>query len=300
MGIALIVIFCYISTFSTDWSFTSSASPFKPEKDITILVVGDLMLDRNVRNKINTLGFDAFFAGVKTLISDADIAVANLEGPFTPFPSKTASLKNKELTFTFDPALAPQLAGLGFDILGLANNHTLNFGRQGLAMTREYIRNAGMWYYGEPDNRDELSVVIEKNGVKVGFVGFHEFSYINYDKVFAEIARLRPDVDILIVTPHWGPEYIKEPNEKMRKWAHDFIDSGADAVIGAHPHVVGTTEEYNGKMIFYSLGNFVFDQYFSEETMTGLAVRMTIDTKSKGITYDTINIRVDREGPSAY
>ncbi len=95
------------------------------------------MLDRNVRNKIGVIGFDAFFAGVKDLISDADIAVGNLEGPFTPYPSKTASLVDKQLTFTFDPKLAPKLADLGFDILGLANNHTLNFGQEGLNMTRD-------------------------------------------------------------------------------------------------------------------------------------------------------------------
>lgn len=259
------------------------------------------MLDRNVRNKIGEVGFDTFFAGVKDLVENADIAVANLEGPFTKYPSVTATLVSKELRFTFDPALAPKLADLGFDVLGLANNHTLNFGTKGLKETREYLKQAGISYYGEPDNRDELSTVVEKNGIRVGFVGFHEFSYINFDKVIAEIDRIRPDVDVLIVSPHWGVEYQAAPTENMKKWAKLFIDHGADAVIGAHSHVVGDIDEYKGKKIFYSLGNFVFDQYFSEDTMKGLAAQIQVEKSKEGkidLNYVLIPIKIDRKGPS--
>lgn len=284
--------------YASSITFKSPFSPPKENPRVSVLIVGDIMLDRNVRNKIKELGLDAFFAGVRDLISDADIAVGNLEGPFTPHESITASLKNKALQFTFDPALVPELSALGFDIFGLANNHTLNFGVKGLQMTREYIRNVGMLYYGEPNNKEEISVVAEKNGIKVGLIGFHEFSYINFDKVMAEIERLRPEVDVLIVTPHWGPEYESEPNAKMRKWAHEFIDRGADAVIGTHPHVVGAIEDYSGKKIYYSLGNFAFDQYFSEETSTGLYVIMNIEKVKErvGIEYETGIVNIARDG----
>lgn len=265
---------------------------------IKVVMVGDMMLDRNVRNIIDDKGFEKFFEGVKELIQNADLAVGNLEGPFTTYPSITASLVNKALQFTFDPALAPALADLGFDILGLANNHTLNFGKEGLEMTRRYIGSSGMIYYGDPLNKDEISTIITKDGIVLGFVGFHEFNYVNYDKVFNEIARLRPLVDVLIVTPHWGEEYVKSPSLKMVKWAHQFIDSGADAIIGAHPHIVADTEIYNDKQIYYSLGNFAFDQYFSEETMNGLAVIMNIDKIGEkiDINYTNIPVKVDREG----
>ncbi|MDP3962470.1 MAG: CapA family protein [bacterium] len=283
-------------TFKSPSLFTPSFSK------VSILIVGDIMLDRNVRNKINAMGFDAFFAGVRDLISEADIAVGNLEGPFTTYESITASLKNKALQFTFDPALAPELSALGFDILGLANNHTLNFGVKGLNMTREYIRDAGMLYYGDPDNREEISVVAEKNGIKFGLIGFHEFSYINFDNVMAEIERLRPEVDVLIVTPHWGPEYESVPTEKMKTRAHEFIDRGADAVIGTHPHVVGSVEDYHNKKIFYSLGNFAFDQYFSEETSTGLYVIMEVEKRENKIVtnYKTGIVNIDRDGVREY
>ena len=268
------------------------------QTSLKILIVGDMMLDRNVRNLINKKSFDTFFSGVKELVQSVDIAVANLEGAFTPFPSITAGLKSKELQFTFDPALAPAVADLGFDILGLANNHSWNFGREGLEMTRRYIGGAGMLYYGDPNNSTELSTIITKNGITIGFVGFHEFHYVNFDKVFLEIVRLRPIVDVLIVSPHWGIEYDKKPTPKMIQWAHQFIDDGADAVIGAHSHIIGEKEEYKGKMIYYSLGNFAFDQYFSKETMEGLGVVITVDKNlnENDLQYQEVLIKVDREG----
>lgn len=265
---------------------------------IKMLVVGDIMLDRNVRNIINEKGFDEFFKGVKELVSEADVAVGNLEGPFTTAESVTATLVNKALQFTFDPALAPAMADLGFDILGLANNHAYNFGREGLEMTRRYIGSSGMVYYGDPFNKDEISTIITKDGVTIGLVGFHEFYYVNFDKVSNEINRIRPMVDVLIVTPHWGVEYEKEPTGKMKEWAHQWIDLGADVVIGTHTHIVGDSEIYNNKKIYYSLGNFAFDQYFSKATMEGMAVEIYIKKQDEKveIEYATVPIRVDRDG----
>jgi len=267
-------------------------------RTIKLFIVGDLMLDRNVRNIIDKNSFDDFFSGIKDIIKDSDVSVANLEGPFTPYPSITSSLKNKTLQFTFDPSLSVALSELGFDILGLANNHTLNFGYNGLEMTRRYIGSSGMLYYGDPNNKDEISTIIVKNNIKIGFIGFNEFSYSNFDKVFYEISRLRQEVDVLIVNPHWGIEYEKKPTKKQIELAHEFIDIGADAVIGTHSHIVGDTEEYNGKKIFYSLGNFVFDQYFSDDTMKGLGILLSI-SKSKNrinLDYSEIPIIVDNKG----
>lgn len=286
--------------FRHPFSFIYTTPPREKEiPSVSVVVVGDIMLDRNVRNIINKKGFEYFFKGVEELISSADIAVGNLEGPFTPYPSRTASLQSKELVFTFDPELAPKLATLGFDALGLANNHSLNFGHEGLSMTRSYLNQAGILYYGDPQNGEELSTVISRNGVRIAFIGFHEFSYMNLENVYKEIEYLRPLVDIIIVNPHWGLEYKTEPTSHMVEWAHAFIDRGADAVIGAHPHIIASIEEYRGKRIYYSLGNFAFDQYFSEVTMKGLAIRLHIskyDHASTTISYVEIPIRVDREG----
>ncbi|HEY4494757.1 MAG TPA: CapA family protein [Candidatus Paceibacterota bacterium] len=300
IGILVAVLaFLYFLGSSTQSVFTSQDIKKDEIKDLSLLIVGDIMLDRNVRNKINEIGFEEFFKGVSDLISNADLAIGNLEGPFTMYPSLTASLKNKALQFTFDPTLANKLSSLGFDILGLANNHTLNFGLEGLEMTKEYIRNAGMFYYGDPNNSKEISIITEKNGIVIGIIGFHEFSYINSEKIISEIDSIKDKVDVLIVTPHWGIEYKKAPTEKMKKWAYEYIDHGAHIVIGTHPHIVGDTEEYKGRMIFYSLGNFVFDQYFSEDTMNGLAIKLDIEKiyGSTEIKHSTIPIRIDKKGP---
>ncbi len=291
----------YASQLPAEHRFSSPLAIFKSEPDpLIILVVGDIMLDRNVRNKINQIGFDEFFKAVKDLLVAPDVTVGNLEGPFTTYPSKTASLVSKELVFTFDPALAPKMAELGFDILGLANNHTLNFGGEGFVMTKKYITDADMTYYGHPNNSSGLSVMFEKKGIVIGVVGFHEFSYINFDKVTAEVERLRPLVDFLIVTPHWGPEYEVSPTEKMEKVAHEWIDKGADAIIGTHSHVIGDIEDYKEKKIFYSLGNFAFDQYFSRETSEGLAVNIVLLKEGDKIkdNYILTRISIEKQGVS--
>ncbi len=276
---------------------THNTNPVE-SSSVKVLIVGDMMLDRNIRNTIDKIGFEKFFAGTKDLVQSVDVAVANLEGTFTTNPSVTTDLTNKDLQFTFNPALVPSLANLGFDVLGLANNHSFNFGKAGLESTRRYIGSAGMLYYGDPFNKDEISTVISKNGIKIGFVGFHEFYYTNFDKVQAEIVRLKKEVDVLIVTPHWGIEYQKEPTEDMVKWGHKFIDNGADIVIGSHPHVIGTSEEYKGKKIYYSLGNFSFDQYFSKATMQGLGIVIGIDKNEKEIDlhFSEIPIKIERGG----
>lgn len=292
----------YASQFSSKYTFSSPLKILKSLTDpgLSLLFVGDIMLDRNVRNKISEIGFDEFFKNIRDFVSSPDVTIGNLEGPFTTYASKTADLKNKDLVFTFDPALAPKLHDLGFDILGLANNHTMNFGREGFEMTKKYIMDADMTYYGDPNNKNGLSVVFEKKGIRVGIVGFHEFTYINFDKVIDEIKRIRPMVDFLVVTPHWGVEYQKEATDFQIKFAHAFIDAGADLIIGAHPHVVGDVEEYNGKKIFYSLGNFAFDQYFSKETSEGLAVNVALEKDGDTIkdNYILTRVAIDKSGVS--
>ena len=116
--------------------------------------------------------------------------------------------------------------------------------------------------------------MIEKNGITIGFVGYHQLIEKGFENVIAEIQRLRPLVDVLIAYPHWGVEYVTDTPSKLQiTEAHDMIDMGVDMVIGAHPHVIQPFELYRGKPIFYSLGNFVFDQYFSRQTMQGLILK---------------------------
>lgn len=248
----------------------------EPKKEVSILAFGDMMLDRNVRKLMGEQGETYPFARILELFPGNDIVYVNLEGPVTPFPSKTIDFRNKTLQFTFATTTAPLLKRIGFTVLGLANNHTHNFGDAGLTSTKQLLIDNGLDYFGDPLNAVELSTIKEVNGMKVGFVGFHEFGSKEYTKIFDEIKRLDSTVDFLIVTPHWGVEYNPSFTKQQQTYARAFIDAGADLVLGAHPHVIEPVEIYKDKAIFYSLGNFIFDQDFSYNTMHGLAVHITL------------------------
>lgn len=261
----------------------------EPSRKVRLLVVGDIMLDRLVRRQMHDFGERYPFLKVQDFLqgSNADMVVGNLEGPITGFASKTVDLKNKVLQFTFATSTAPLLQSVGFTHLGLANNHTMNFGKNGLEQTHAYLSGAGVVSFGDPKNEMEISKVVEVNGLTVGLVGYHAFEY-GVENVLAEIETLRPQVDLLFVFPHWGNEYELVASENQTYLAHNMIDLGADVVFGAHPHVVQNIEVYNGKIIFYSLGNFVFDQDFSKNTKIGLAVIADFDTDGASFSLQPI------------
>src|SRR3989344_1281894 len=246
-------------------------------REVSIIAFGDIMLDRNVRKLMGEEGGMYPFSNITELFPDNDIIYINLEGPITPFPSKTIDFRNKTLQFTFATTTAPLLKRLGFTLLGLANNHTYNFGKSGFYYTKQFLVENNLDYFGDPLNENELSIIKEINGMKIGFVGFHEFGSKEYTKVFDEIKRLDPETDFLIVTPHWGVEYNTSFTNEQQTYARAFIDAGADLVLGAHPHVIEPIEIYKDKVIFYSLGNFIFDQDFSYNTMHGLAVHIALN-----------------------
>lgn len=256
-----------------------------PEKSpITILAFGDLMLDRYVRKSIDSNTPNFPFKPLEKILEGNDIVVVNLEGSFTDFAPKPLHPNN--LSFTFDPSIVPTLKNIGINVYSLANNHSLNFGQKGLAQSQEYLKNNQLEYFGHPLNSDQLSLVKEVKGTKIGFVGYHSLINSNFDKVAKEIKTIRPQVDFLIVYPHWGAEYQTKFGNLQQREGRQFIDAGADVIIGSHPHVVQPFEVYNNKVIFYSLGNFLFDQTFSQKTQEGLGVKITLNTST--IEYELI------------
>ncbi len=249
-------------------------APQEPQP-VRVLFVGDLMLDRNVARAAEEGGVAALFSSsTLALFADADFRVANLEGTITENPS-IARRDNKILRFTFEPWVAESvLRLLDLDAVSLANNHALDFGEFGYDETVERIQALGIGAFGQPFNdAGKLSAsttIMDKNFC---FIGYHSLFDADTASALAEIARLRPQCWRLVVLPHWGEEYKTVANAAQEEAAHAFLDAGADLVIGAHPHVVQNVETHKGKAIFYSLGNFMFDQNFSWETMHSLAVR---------------------------
>ncbi len=261
--------------------------PIDTTKKLSIFAAGDIMLDRTMlllAQKNNDFGYA--FRMISSTLKNADIRIANLEGPITTNKS-TANIVNggRGLNFTFSPQVTTTLKE-NFDILSLANNHTTNFGFEGLEQTKYFLDGAEIAWFGDPNNREgqKLSEIIEKNGITVGFVGYHQLVEQGFEHVIAEIRRIRPEVDLLVAYPHWGFEYVTStPSPLQKKEAHEMIDAGVDIIIGTHPHVIQPIEMYTGKIIFYSLGNFVFDQYFSLETMQGLLLKLEIEKNSEAV-----------------
>ncbi len=249
---------------------------FLQERPVRVLFVGDIMLDRNVARTIAAEGVGALFANIEAFLADADVRVGNLEGTITHNPS-IAQKNNKILRFTFNPAEAKAvLEPLRFDALSLANNHALDFGEFGYEDTELELSKIGVQSFGKPYNdKYKISTKLEpRAGKTICLVGYHSLFAATTTNVLAEIQTLRPDCWRVVVFAHWGEEYVIHSNSSQQTSAHAFIDAGADVVIGAHPHVVQESEIYRGKAIFYSLGNFMFDQNFSWETTHGLGVRV--------------------------
>jgi len=259
---------------------TSYYSPYftkgetNAQKSASILHFGDLMLDRNVQKQISEHNSDyileklagqenRFFMGV-------DEIGANLEGPFANVRRPTS----KSIAFRFDPMLIKMLTKYNFSLFTSANNHTFDMGKDGFEESKNNLNKAGVSFYGSQYNINEESLIVKKVGdYDIGFLGLNDTnSPVNLEKVKKLIHEARLNADFVVVNIHWGEEYKEISNSHQRKLAREMIDAGADVIIGHHPHVVQEMEIYKQRPIFYSLGNFVFDQYFSIPTQQGLAL----------------------------
>ncbi|MFA4831069.1 MAG: CapA family protein [Patescibacteria group bacterium] len=253
-------------------------------KSVKILHFGDIMLDRNVKKRIDENGEDYLLSGLagenNQFFSGYDIITANLEGPFADRRRQTS----KEIAFRFDPALIPMLQKYNFNLFTLANNHSLDMSREGFAESKENLKNAGIDFYGIGYGvSDESMIIKEVNGISVAFIGVDDtLTPINMVKMKELLAKAGKEADYTIVDAHWGNEYAKlKSNQRQQSLARQFIDNGADIIIGHHPHVIQEIEIYQDRPIFYSLGNFIFDQYFSAETQEGLGVALEIAEDGK-------------------
>jgi len=283
-------------------SVTSYVSGYYADKnDIQILFTGDLMFDRGIRYYADKNGSNEFiFDKVYPTLKNQDLVVSNLEGPITDNSSissgtKPASANN--YTFTFDPSIANTLYTENIKLVNLGNNHILNFHNAGVESTEKYLSEAKVEYFGAPDGNK--SIIKNIDGLKIAFVSYNEFSEstsLEQSKTISEIQKLKSKTDLIIVLCHWGIEYTATPNEVITDLAHQFVNAGADLIIGSHPHVIQSTEIYNNKKIYYSLGNFVFDQYFEDNVRNGLGVIVKINPKTKKMEFEDLNFYLQSGG----
>ncbi|MBI3632402.1 MAG: CapA family protein, partial [Candidatus Vogelbacteria bacterium] len=263
----------------------------EPEKNISLMFVGDIMMDRGVRQMIDRHGGGDFSFPFEFVpfLKDPDILFGNLEGPVS---NVGYDMKNL-YSFRMDPRVISALSLAGFDALSVANNHIGDWGLSAFEDTLNRLKDSGILAVGGGYNGVDARTVkvIERNGIKIGFLGFSDVgpSWLSekenlpsilsasdpqFKKIINDAAK---KVDHLVVSIHFGEEYQPEATQRQRELAHAAIDAGARIIIGHHPHVAEEVEKYKGGVIDYSLGNFIFDQPFSKETMTGDVLEIILD-----------------------
>ncbi len=262
-------------------SGTSHYSPYyvagEPAKIKTagILNFGDLMLDRNVLKQVTKNGPDFPFkklAGEENrFFMGMDSVTANLEGSFADKRRATS----KSIAFRFDPKMISTLKKYNFNLFTLANNHSFDMSVDGFKEGQANLKKAGISYYGQQYKITNDNLLIKQIGdFKFGLIGLDDtINKFSIAQVKPLIEKAKSEgAEIILANVHWGDEYKEISNSRQRQLAHSLIDSGVDVIIGHHPHVVEEMEIYNNHPIFYSLGNFVFDQYFSVPTQQELGV----------------------------
>ncbi len=257
-----------------------------PSKQVSFLFVGDIMLSRQI-GRIMYEEQDPlyYFLRLKDVTSRPDITFGNLETSVSTRGENVGSI----YSFRSHPDFLKGPLYGGFDVLSIANNHTFDWGPTAFLDTISHVRNNGMFPVGGGATISEarLPTIIEKNGVKVAFLAYSQFANKNPNNTIPAIAplnrewmkedvvRANTQADIVIVSLHWGDEYETNASDFQKTIAHELIDTGARMVIGHHPHVIQQVESYHGGLIAYSLGNFVFDQNFSEDTRKGMMLFVT-------------------------
>ena len=262
-------------TLNTIFEPNKQAIKSIPEsKTITITATGDVMLGRSVNySTLSSQDFDWAFRNIKTLLGTSDVTLINLEGTLL----STCQPTNQGMKFCGDSSHSLGLSKAGIDIANLANNHSADFGESGLNETLKALGDSNIKATGLGS-----PTYIKVKNTTISFVGFNSIypyssniSWASPETVALQIQDAKSSSNITIASFHWGTEYAINPNENQKSLAHLAIDSGADAVIGHHPHWIQPIELYKGKPIFYSLGNFIFDQMWSQKTTEGLVSALT-------------------------
>lgn len=264
-----------------------SALKLDPSRVRTLIATGDVIPARYVDITIRDQGDDFLYpvAATKDITSAADLTVINLEAPLID----DCPYHDSGLIFCGRPGFVKALQAAGVDVVTLENNHIANHGPEAVQETVQHLEAAGL-HWADRDT----PAIMDVRGVKFGFLAYNGVEQLlDRDQMVAQIKALRPKVDVLAVSVHWGQEYVRIPsavppvaNDNPVEIAHLAVDAGADLLIGNHPHWVQAVEIYKGKFIAYAHGNFIFDQMWSYETRVGVLGKYTFyDDKLVGVEF---------------
>ncbi|NLB18729.1 MAG: CapA family protein [Syntrophomonadaceae bacterium] len=292
------------------WSYQGESETLPPEipveepsLEVSLLAVGDVMLARKVERLTQANGDTYPFIKISSHLKEADLTFGNLESPLS---DRGTPLPGKGIQFRARPQLAQTLQESGFNVLSVANNHSLDYDAPAFLDTIELLRGAGVLTAGGGQDLTEARqpVIIEKNGLKVGILAYTDFADIFFDysyrrsfeatdersgvaplreeMILADLEELRPYVDVAIVSLHWGTEYSPVPDKSQQVLGRALLDGGADLIIGHHPHIIQGFEKYKNGLIAYSLGNFIFDQNQHVYTREGLILEVSLNPEGLG------------------
>lgn len=290
-----------------DWSGSvGMGQDSHDQEEIKLIFGGDVMMSRQVGVKIAEAGDSSLpFRQIGSLMSGADLTMVNLEAPF----NDEGEMVTEGMAFKAEPETSAGLELAGIDMVCLANNHASNQGRKGISYTIDFLAEKGIKVSGAGKNREEAyeSVFVEVKGTKIGFLSYtysdgvefdHWVDSFQPDVAFMDLERVRQGVkeaqeeaDLVVVSMHDGQEYSHQPTAHQKEFARAAIEAGAKLVIGHHPHVVQSVEEYGDGFVVYSLGNLVFDQMWSEETQEGVMAEVILARNQlKRVKFVPINI----------
>ena len=283
-----------------------SAFSFAQADPVRLIFVGDVMLDDGP-GKVIASGRDPL-APFAAQLRDADFTIGNLE---CPIATVGKPLESKIFSFRADPAAVSVLKGR-FDALAVANNHSGDYGKAAFLETLGHLDSAGIRHFGGGIDLASAHepLWIERKGLRLAVLSYNEFKPRSFEAgpnwpgvAWSEDSQVVSDIraaraagaDLIIPFMHWGWELEPKPGERQRQLARTMIDAGADLVVGGHPHVTQGAEYYRGKLIVYSLGNFVFDGFETPAAKRGWLLRLTLDRKGL-VAWETLAAQMDEEG----
>lgn len=271
---------------------------------IKVIAVGDIMLDGTARPVLGENGYDYPFAQVKRYFAGAQVVFGNLEGPLT---ERGAPEQDKTYVFRSPPQKVSQaLKDAGFNVVSLANNHTLDYGAEGLMQTMEALDAAGIAHAGAGATLSQARqpVIVQAGGKRIAILAYSltlpESFYAQANKagtafgheavVRHDIAAARRQADIVLVSFHWGQEGKTALRDYQVQLGHAAIDAGAAAVIGHHPHILQAVEHYKDGVILYSLGNFTFGSYSKDAKVSAVAELIFEGDRVQTLRLQPINV----------
>jgi poly-gamma-glutamate capsule biosynthesis protein CapA/YwtB (metallophosphatase superfamily) len=277
----------------------SKTKPLPTEETPVILAfVGDIMLGRSLAQRITDGKGDAIFDSVNTVLQSADIAVGNLECAIGVDGTKA----KKGYAFLAPPLSASILGHAGFDLLALANNHSFDYGPDVFRQTQQLLTDNGMKIVGAGVNDSQAysAIVYEIHGMRLAFLSYADvpverggfdaktwtagestpgIAWADDERIISDLQAWRPQADFLVVLFHFGVEGSVTPGDRQIELAHLAVDNGADLVVGSHPHLIQKDETYKGRLIFYSMGDFVFDGFIGAYNHSAI-LQVTVSRKN--------------------